>query len=438
MKFGRQDLNHSALSLAIFFVTIILVLWQPGRLNIGISAVIGAIAGIATGVNPISDVYDVWKIVWDPTLTFVGLILISLSLEKIGFFEWMALRMIALSEGDGKRLFFNMIILGAGVSAIFANDGGVLILTPIILAQMIRLGMPRQSLVAFVMGGGFVADITSLPLPISNLVNILSADYFHLSFWAYSIRMIPVDIAAFLVSSVVLFLYYKTDIPESFTTSEIDAESVIRDPFLFRFAWGLLPAMAVMDFVLPFWGIPISAITLGTALILLGIGMKGAFLNPVTLIGQAPWRIVFFSMGMYVVVFGMGRTGLLSVLTELVRSADRHGLVFGIFGVGFMTAGLSAVMNNLPAVMMGAIAIHTAALSASSERALALANVIGCDLGPKMTTIGSLATLLWLHVLEGKGLRIGSGYYMKVGLILTIPVLGVTLGALWFVEKIYG
>lgn len=419
-------------------MTILLVLWQPARLSIGISAIIGALAGLLTGVNPLSDVVAVWKIVWDPTLTFVGLILISLSLEKIGFFEWMALKMILRSGGYGKRLFFNMVALGAGVSAIFANDGGVLILTPIILAQMVRLGMPRHSLVAFVMGGGFVADITSLPLPISNLVNILSADYFHLSFWSYSIRMIPVDIVAFFISSLVLFVYYKSDIPHRFSIMEIEAEGAIRDRFLFRFAWVLLPVMAALDFLLPFLGVPISAITLGTALILLSAGMRNNFLNPWTLVLQAPWRIVFFSIGMYVVVFGLGRTGLLSALTQFVQATAHRGLGLGILAVGFMTAGLSAVMNNLPAVMMGAIAIHSANLPAPVERALALANVIGCDLGPKMTTIGSLATLLWLHVLEGKGLRIGSGYYMKVGLILTIPVLGTTLVALWVVERFSG
>lgn len=425
------------LAALIFLLTLTLVVWQPKLkwqpegLGIGWSASLGALLALLTGVVSLTDVPVVWDIVWNATVTFVALIIISLLLDEAGFFRWAALHVARWGGGSGHRLFALVVLLGAAVSALFANDGGALILTPIVLAMLVALGFSPATTLAFIMATGFIADSSSLPLVISNLVNIVTADFFDLSFGEYASVMVPVDLAAILASLGVLYLYFRRDLPRVYEQARLDApDTVIRDRRVFQTGWVVLALLLIGYFAAGPLGVPVSAVAVLGAALLYAVAARGHVISTRKVLRGAPWQIVIFSLGMYLVVYGLRNAGLTDLLAGLLDRLAQGGLWAATLGTGFIMALISSVMNNLPSVLIGNIAIHDSAATGLVKQGMIYANVVGNDLGPKITPIGSLATLLWLHVLSLKGIRIGWGQYFKVGIALTLPVLLVTLAAL--------
>ncbi|MBP4111883.1 arsenic transporter [Klebsiella pneumoniae] len=416
---------------SIFLLTLVLVIWQPRGLSIGWSASIGAVLALGTGVIHIADIPVVWNIVWNATAAFIAVIIISLLLDESGFFEWAALHVSRWGNGRGRLLFTWIVLLGAAVAALFANDGAALILTPIVIAMLLALGFSQGTTLAFVMAAGFIADTASLPLIVSNLVNIVSADFFGLGFTQYASVMIPVDAAAIAATLIMLHLFFRRDIPATYDVSLLKTPaSAIKDPATFRAGWIVLLLLLVGFFVLEPLGIPVSAIAAAGAAVLFVVAKRGHAINTGKVLRGAPWQIVIFSLGMYLVVYGLRNAGLTEYLSGVLNLLADKGLWAATFGTGFLTAFLSSVMNNMPTVLIGALSIDGSTANGVVKEAMIYANVIGCDLGPKITPIGSLATLLWLHVLAQKNIKITWGYYFRTGIVMTVPVLFVTLAAL--------
>lgn len=421
-----------AIAAIIFLLTLIFVIWQPKGLGIGWTATIGAMLALMTGVIGMDDIPVVWDIVWNATFAFIAIIIISLLLDEAGFFKWIALHVARFAKGNGHWLFAFIVLLGAVVSAFFANDGAALILTPIVIAILLALRFSPATTLAFIMAAGFIADTASLPLVVSNLVNIVSADFFKVPFDRYALVMVPVNLVSVLASLVVLYGFYRKDIPNAYALEWVDEpNSAITDKATFTTGWVVLAALLFGFFVFEPMGVPISVIAgLGAAL-LSAVATMGKKLPILPVVKNAPWQIVIFSLGMYLVVYGLKNAGLTDYLATLLQGLEQQGLLVATVGTGFLSAILSSVMNNMPTVLIQALAIDGAHITSPMiKEAMVFANVIGCDLGPKITPIGSLATLLWLHVLATKNIQVSWGYYFKVGMILTLPVLLATLVAL--------
>jgi len=459
-------------ALLIFLATLILVIWQPRGLGIGWSATAGAGVALLAGVIHVTDIPVVWHIVWNATGTFVAVIIISLLLDKAGFFEWAALHVARWGRGSGKRLFVLLVLLGASVAAVFANDGAALILTPIVIAMLRALRFTAKATLAFVMAAGFIADTASLPLVVSNLVNIVSADYFDIGFGRYAAVMVPVNLVSVAATLGMLMWFFRKDIPANYDAGQLRTpQEAIRDRATFVTGWWVLGLLLAGFFWLERLGVPISAVAAAGAALLLAVAaqepkgprktvasgsnggreaelyrrtasiadrqcnaqqvIRGSHeISTREVLRKAPWQVVIFSLGMYLVVYGLRNAGMTSYLTAVLNECARYGVWGAALGTGVITAILSSLMNNMPTVLIGALSIDATTSQGVVRDAMIYANIIGSDLGPKITPIGSLATLLWLHVLESKDIRISWGYYFRAGIVLTMPVLLLTLAAL--------
>ena len=226
-------------------------------------------------------------------------------------------------------------------------------------------------------------------------------------------------------------MYFKKDIKLKYHVNELqEPKAAIKDYKTFIVGWLVLGLLLVGFFVSDSLNIEICVIAGIGALILSLVAYREKIIDLKLVVKSAPWQIVIFSLGMYLVVFGLKNAGLTNYITELLNYFSDQGIWTATFGTGILAAVLSSIMNNMPTVLVGVLSIGASHAEGLTREAMVYANVIGSDLGPKITPIGSLATLLWLHVLSQKNFKITWGYYFKVGIILTTPILLMTLLAL--------
>jgi arsenical pump membrane protein len=395
----------------------------------------GALLALATSVMTLQDIPTAWTVVWNGGFTLISLIVISLVLDEAGFFQWLALLVVRAGMGGGRLLFALVVLLGALVSAVLTNYGAALIWTPTVIEMMLLLGFSPRSTLAFVFATGFIADATSLPLPVSNPVNLLLANYVHISFLRYVMVMVPVNFVAIATSLGVLWFYFGQHIPLTYNLNRLPPPAtVIRNPFVCQWSFAILGLLLIGYWVGQAVSLPVSFITAIAALVMLYF--PGRWFNRDTTsviplgkaLRKAPWQVILVTLGMYLVVIGLGKAGFTTLLSQPLKALSVWGLTLSATGTGFLAALLSGVMNNLPTALIDSQALQElTGIDPAVGEVMVYATVIGCNIGAKITPIGSLSTLLWLDILARKGFRISWSQYVRIALTLTIPVLFISL-----------
>lgn len=422
----------------IFLFTLILAIWRPRGLGIGWSALLGAVVALATGVVSVQDVLTVWTLLGNATLSLISLLIIALILEQVGFWRWLALLLAYWGGGHGRVLFVLLVLLGTLVTALLSNCTTAFVWTAAVLPMLRLLGFRPRAALAFVFALGFMADTASLVLPMSNPVNLITIDYFNISVLRYVMVMLPIHLVAIATSLGVLLFFFERSIPAHYDYECLPSPaSVIRDPLVCRWSFAVFGLLLLGYALAQTLAIPVSAIAAIAALMMLALAgrwfhnQESSAFPLIKVLRQVPWHVIGFSLAMSLLMLGLHNMGITGLLGQRLVQLSGWGLTLTAMGVGFFSTVLSCLINQLPTGLLNAQAIvDTKGIDPAIHEVMVYANVIGCNLGAKLTPFGSLSTLLWLDILNRQGLRIRWERYLYMALALTLPVLFVTLLAL--------
>lgn len=423
----------------LFALTLLCIYIRPLNLPLWVYSSLGAALCLGFGFVSLSDVAFVWGMVWDSTFSLVGLIIFALSLEKLGFFEVLAHYTLRLSTHRQTlhlqtwKFFVFIGVLASVLATFFSNDGAILILTPLIIALLTHIEnvkFSRSPLIIFLLFVGFMSDFASNTFIFSNLTNIITADFFTITFIDFALAMALPQLFVILATLVLFWILFTRKLPKTLEfkvhTQALPKPSIT----LFCFALILLLLFGIIGGEK--FGIALCVFTLGVAFLSTLCGILTHKIALKQMLKLAPLGIVAFSLGLFIVVFGLNNMGLVGLLAEGLKHFDTLPLFAQIFSVGISSSLGSSVINNLPMVMLGDLALK------DSSNALIFAHLLGCNVGAKLTPIGSLATLLWLFSLKRYGISISFLQYMLVALLIVPFVLFFGLLGLWVYVKIAG
>jgi arsenical pump membrane protein len=411
---------------AIVALTIALIILQPRGLNEAWAATGGAVAMLLCGFATLGDLARVTREVSDVLLFLVGMMVLTAAVECSGLFDLLALWTARAARGSGVLLFLGIFGLGFAVTALLSLDVTVLVLTPIVYALTARL---KITPLPYLFICALIANVGSLLLPISNLTNLLAYGLLGLSFGSFARLMVLPQLAALVATVGLLYVLFQRQIPRRFDPTDLPERPEGAEPRFLRLAASILVTVLATLLIAGILSWPIAAPALIGGVVMGGIAIQRRVATVRTLAGDVAWSVLPFVIGMFTIIRGAERIWL-----------DRLGGVnLGAGGfvdlllVGFAAAFGANLINNIP--MIGALIGLLGNAAPQARDALALAALLGVNLGSIVTPFGSLATLLWLTIVRRKGEQLSSLGYMRISIVIALPTLLLATLALWLVVR---
>ncbi len=429
-----------------FLVTLIFILWRPRGINEAIPAAIGALLVMLSGSVSVKDLGAILDTISGAAITIIATIVMAIVLESFGFFHWMAEKLAAQAKGSGIRLFWYVNLLCFLMTLFFNNDGSILITTPILVMLLNNMGLKNHQKIPYLLSGGLVATASSAPIGVSNIVNLIALKIVHLSLYMNAAMMfVPATLGLFFLV-LLLFLHFKKTLPKkipmkvsglSFSsyhplkhgviqTSDKERSKIMRNIILF------VLAVRISLFAASFFSIPIWIMAVIGSLILLGWRWAYLKIPPLDMLKKTPWYILVFAFSMYVIIYGLNNIGLSDWLIKAMEPLLSGSLLHASVMMGTLLTVLSNIFNNHPALMIGTLTLTHMHLDPVTLKVSYLAAVIGSDIGALLLPMGTLATLMWMHIIKNGKVRITWWEYIRVTVIVIPPTVLFTLVVLYY------
>ena len=428
--FHLPALTTTILIALIAILTLVGIMIRPWRVNEAMVALAGAALLLILGlINPGTAISTLLND-WNTFFFFLGMMSLSALAEVAGLFDWLAVQAARLAGNSARRLFLNTFVLGCLISMILSNDATALILTPITYSLVTRLRLP---VLPFLFACTFIADTASFLLPVSNPINIILLSKFPLDLWTFLRLLCLPCLLVISINIALFFLLYRRQLQGHFDIKRLPAlEETIKHKSYFRYTCTVLVLVAVAYITASAAQFPLSLVALAGALALFigALIWKQSTLQDVG--KQISWSIFGFIGGMFIVVQAVESTGLTTQFGQLLLHLS-GGSSFGAVMVGTFGSALGTnLINNVPMAVVLTSALQTTQHAPIMvQHAFIAASIFGCDLGPNLTTVGSLATVLWLLILRQRNLDVSGLDYLKVGIIVTPFMLFIGALAIW-------
>jgi arsenical pump membrane protein len=386
----------------------------------GLSEALWAVTGAALLVlGSLVSLHQAWFAITrgtDVYLFLAGMMLLAEVARSEGLFEWVAALAVRRARGSPRRLFALVYLVGIIVTAFLSNDATAVVLTPAVYAAARQA---RTDPLPYLFICAFIANAASFLLPISNPANLVVFVSALPPLAAWLARFLVPSVVAIAVTFMALRTMQQRDLSEPFM-------STVQLPPLTRGA--RLAALGILLTGVALLWASAAGLELGLPTLIAGVTTAALALlldrrSPWRLVRGISWGVIPLVAGLFVLVAGLGRTGLLSELGDALQRLTLHSSRVATLAAGAGVAAACNVMNNLPvALIAGSIG---GAAQASTQ--LKDAMLVGVDLGPNLSVTGSLATILWLIALRREKVHISGLRFLKLGLVVMPPALLLSL-----------